>query len=217
MPYFRRRALERLGAWDAHNVTEDADLGMRLARRGMRCAVLKSTTDEEANCQFAPWIRQRSRWLKGYLLTWLSHMRSPVLLWRELGPRGFFGLNILFLGAAATYLAMPVFWAAVIAGILTGETLWQSSLPGWAFWPLVLSLALGQAVMLGCAALAMVRRCSLRLLIWVPTLPVYWTLGAIAAWKAVIEIVLMPYYWDKTQHGVSRVFRQRPESRPRAG
>ncbi len=66
--------------------------------------------------------------------------------------------------------------------------------------------------MLGCAALAMIRRRSLRLLVWVPTLPVYWTLGAIAAWKAVIEIVLMPYYWDKTQHGISRVFKQRAEA-----
>ncbi len=207
--YFRRSALERLGAWDAHNVTEDADLGMRLARRGMRWAVLKCTTGEEANCQLAPWIRQRSRWLKGYLLTWLSHMRAPARLWRELGLRGFLGLNILFLGAAATYLAMPVFWIAVVTGVLTGQTLWQSAMPGWAFWPLIVSLALGQVVMLGCAALAMIRRRSLRLLIWVPTLPVYWTLGAIAAWKAVIEIVLLPYYWDKTQHGISRVFKQR--------
>jgi hypothetical protein len=67
--YFRRSALERLGGWDAHNVTEDADLGMRLARRGMRSAVLGSVTEEEANCRVGPWIRQRSRWLKGYLLT----------------------------------------------------------------------------------------------------------------------------------------------------
>ena len=74
--------------------------------------------------------------------------------------------------------------------------------------PFLLSLAAGQAVMLGCAALAMLRRGSPGLLIWVPTLPVYWTLGAVAAWKAVIEVALAPYYWDKTMHGISRVFRQ---------
>jgi hypothetical protein len=207
--YFRRAALERLGGWDAHNVTEDADLGMRLARRGMRCAVLDSVTQEEANCRAGPWIRQRSRWLKGYLLTWLSHMRAPARLWRELGAKGFLGLNVLFLGAAATYLAMPLFWIAVLGGLATGRPLWGETMPAWAVWPLGVSLAAGQAVMLGCAALAMLRRGSPGLLVWVPTLPLYWTLGAAAAWKAVIEMALAPYYWDKTRHGISRVFRER--------
>jgi len=206
--YFRRAALERLGGWDAHNVTEDADLGMRLARRGMRCAVLRSVTQEEANCRVGPWIRQRSRWLKGYLLTWLSHMRAPGRLWRELGARGFLGLNVVFLGAAVTYLAMPLFWIAVIGGALTGRAIWGEAMPGWALWPLGISLATGQAVMLGCAALAMVRRGTPGLLVWVPILPFYWTLGAVAAWKAVFELVWAPYYWDKTMHGHSRVFRQ---------
>jgi hypothetical protein len=206
--YFRRATLERLGGWDAHNVTEDADLGMRLARRGMRCDVLRSTTLEEANCRVGPWIRQRSRWLKGYLLTWLSHMRAPVRLWRDLGARGFLSLNVLFLGAAVTYLAMPLFWISVIGGAVTGRTIWGAAMPDWALWPLGVSLAVGQVVMLGCAALAMVRRGTPGLLLWVPTLPVYWTLGAVAAWKAVIEMVWAPYYWDKTMHGISRVFRQ---------
>jgi len=205
--YFRRSALATLGAWDAHNVTEDADLGMRLARRGMRCIVLDSTTHEEANCRVGAWIRQRSRWLKGYLLTWLSHMRGPARLWRELGPRGFFGLNVLFLGAAATYLGIPLFWLAVLVGLIGGSPGWPGLLPGWAAWPLGISMGLGQAVMLGCASLAMIRRRSPRLLVWVPTLPVYWTLGALAAWKAVFEIAIAPYYWDKTRHGISRFFR----------
>ncbi len=206
--YFRRAALERLGGWDAHNVTEDADLGMRIARRGMRCGVLDSVTEEEANCRAGPWIRQRSRWLKGYLLTWLSHMRAPARLWRDLGAGGFLGLNILFLGAAVSYLAMPLFWASMLGSLATGAAVWGDALPGWAVWPLAVSLALGQAVMLGCAALAMLRRGTPGLLVWVPTLPIYWTLGAIAAWKAVIEIVWAPYYWDKTRHGISRIFHQ---------
>jgi cellulose synthase/poly-beta-1,6-N-acetylglucosamine synthase-like glycosyltransferase len=209
--YFRRSALKRLGGWDAHNVTEDADLGMRLARRGMRCAVLRSVTLEEANCRAGPWIRQRSRWLKGYLLTWLSHMRAPVRLWRDLGARGFLCLNVLFLGAAVTYLAMPLFWLSVIGGAITGKTIWGEAMPDWALWPLGLSLAIGQVVMLGCAVLAMMRRGSPGLLIWVPVLPFYWTLGAVAAWKALIEMVWAPYYWDKTMHGISRVFSQAKE------
>ena len=136
-------------------------------------------------------------------------MRAPLRLWHELGARGFLGLNVLFLGGAATYLAMPLFWLAVAGGLVAGAPPWGETLPGWAMWPLVASLGLGQAVMLGCAALAMIRRGSPGLLVWVPTLPFYWTLGAVAAWKALVEIVWAPYYWDKTRHGISRVFRQR--------
>jgi len=67
--HFRMDALRDAGAWDPHNVTEDADLGIRLAQKGYRCAILDSTTYEEANCEMGNWLRQRSRWLKGYVQT----------------------------------------------------------------------------------------------------------------------------------------------------
>lgn len=208
--YFRRSALMDLDGWDAHNVTEDADLGMRLARRGLKTAVLRSTTEEEANCRMIPWIKQRSRWLKGYLMTWLNHMRNPVRLWRDLGARGFVGLNVLFLGGAVTYLAMPLFWAALVTSILTEQSVYGRAMPDWALNILGVSLVAGQIVMLACAVLALRRRGVLGLIVWVPTLPVYWTLGAVAAWKAVIELFFAPYYWDKTQHGITR--QSRPHS-----
>lgn len=203
--YFRRTALIEAGGWDAHNVTEDADLGMRLARHGYRTDVLTSTTEEEANTRMLPWIRQRSRWLKGYVMTWLCHMRAPVRLYRELGPVGFLGLNVLFLGGAVTYLAMPLFWVAIWLSVTTGTSIFGGMLPDLAQLVLTISFVLGQAVMLGCAAMALNRRGALDLLLWIPLLPLYWTLGAVAAWKAVIEVGLAPFYWDKTRHGVSRL------------
>jgi len=202
--YFRRAALGDLGGWDAHNVTEDADLGMRLARRGLRCDVLNSTTWEEANCRTLPWIRQRSRWLKGYMMTWLSHMRSPVALWRDLGPAGFLGFQVLFLGGTASYLAMPLFWGAVVLALASGQSVYGAAMPGWALVALAISLTTGQAVMLGSAVLALKRRRALDLVLWVPSLLIYWTMGAVAAWKAVLEIGAAPYYWDKTRHGITR-------------
>lgn len=203
--YFRRSVLRDVGGWDAHNVTEDADLGMRLARRGFETAVIRSTTEEEASCRPIAWIRQRSRWLKGYLMTWLCHMRRPVQLWRDLGAVGFFGLNILFLGGIVTYLAMPLFWIALGLTLFSGESIFRGHLPGWAELTLGVSLALGQVVMLICAVVALRRRDALGLIAWVPVLPIYWTLGAMAAWKALIELATAPYYWDKTKHGVSRM------------
>lgn len=204
--YFRRSALQRLGGWDAWNVTEDADLGMRLARQGMRCEVVRSTTLEEANCRLGSWIRQRSRWLKGYFITWMCHMRAPVRFWREIGPRGFFGFNAIFLGAATAYLAMPVFWFTSLEWLLTGSSIWDGIAPEWVAWPVGASLLAGQAVMLATASLALRRRRALGLLPWVASLPFYWTLGAVAAWKAVAELFVAPFYWDKTRHGISRYF-----------
>ena len=212
--YFRRTALETVGGWDAHNVTEDADLGMRLARHGLSCAVLDSRTEEEANAIALRWIRQRSRWLKGYLLTWASHMRAPAALWRDLGPLGFLGLNVLFLGGAVSYLAMPLFWLAMFGWLVAGESVLFGALPGWALWPTMTMLAVGQLVMVLCAGLAMVRRETPGLIWWVPLMPVYWTLGAAAAWKAVLEIVVAPFWWDKTRHGVSRSLRDAPLALP---
>ena len=198
--FFRRGMLESMGAWDAHNVTEDADLGMRLARFGYRCEMIDSTTWEEANCRAWPWIKQRSRWLKGYALTWATHMRRPRELWRDLGPRGFLGFQVLFLGAITSYLSLPLFWASWMAWLGFGMSFW-ASFPAWLMWSFFASMIAGQAVMLTTAAIA--ARDSGRPVRWVAPLFLYWQLGAVAAWKAMGEIFTRPTYWHKTEHGVS--------------
>ncbi len=200
--FFRRNVLEAIGAWDAHNVTEDADLGMRLARFGYRCEMVSSTTWEEATVRVLPWIRQRSRWLKGYAITWATHMRSPRALLRDLGWRGFLGFQVLFLGAITSYLSIPLFWLLWIATAAFDLAFW-SELPR----PLVVayfaSMVLGQAVMLSIAAIAARDSGRPGLLPWVLALPFYWPLGAIAAYRAVGEIFTRPFHWHKTEHGSS--------------
>ncbi|HET9068513.1 MAG TPA: glycosyltransferase family 2 protein, partial [Amaricoccus sp.] len=200
--FFRRGMLESMGGWDAHNVTEDADLGMRLARFGYRCEMIGSTTWEEANCRPGSWVRQRSRWLKGYALTWATHMRRPRELWKDLGPRGFAGFQVLFLGAITSYLSLPLFWAISAASFGLGLGFWES-FPAWLMWSFLASMIAGQAVMLATAAVAARDAGQARLIWLVPTLPLYWTLGALAAYRAVGEIFTRPSYWHKTEHGVS--------------
>lgn len=200
--FFRRRVLESIGAWDAHNVTEDADLGMRLARAGYRCEMVATTTLEEANCHGAlRWIGQRSRWNKGYALTWASHMRNPVALWRDLGPRGFLGFQVLFLGSLTSSLALPLFWLMALGFFGLG--------PAWDFippamgWALILCGFCGSATMLGAAVLAFKdsgRRC--RDAVWALTLAAYWPLAAGAIYRALWEIVTRPFHWTKTEHGL---------------
>lgn len=200
--FFKRNILEEIGGWDAHNVTEDADLGFRLARHGYRTEVITTRTGEEANCKLWPWVRQRSRWLKGYMVTYIVHMRSPQTLLRELGPWRFIGFQAHFVTALSQFILAPVlwsFWLVVLGlphpleGFISREILITLGLT-------FLMIELTNAVINGTAA----SKPGLRhLLAWVPTMHFYYPLGAMAAYKALYELVRKPFYWDKTQHGLS--------------
>lgn len=109
--HFRVSALKWLMAWDPFNVTEDADLGTRLARSRYRCRVLDSTTFEEAPPRLSSWFPQRTRWIKGYMQTWFVHMRQPARLWRELGAAGFLGFQVMIGGTVLSALVHPWFYA----------------------------------------------------------------------------------------------------------
>src|SRR5207244_1551522 len=121
--HFRTGILRALGAWDPHNVTEDADLGLRLARAGYLTGMIDAATFEEANCELGNWITQRSRWLKGWLQTWLVHMRNPRKLWRELGFRGFLIVQATMLGVIFSALVHPFFTTWVAISIVRGRFL----------------------------------------------------------------------------------------------
>jgi cellulose synthase/poly-beta-1,6-N-acetylglucosamine synthase-like glycosyltransferase len=214
--FFRRRVLEEIGAWDAHNVTEDADLGMRLARFGYRCEMIGTTTMEEANCHGAMrWVGQRSRWLKGYAITWATHMRNPARLWRELGWRGFLGFQVLFLGGMTSYLALPLLWLLWLATIGL-QVPGFDRLPDPLLTAFFVSGALGQIVMVAAAGLALIDGKRTRMLPWVLTLPLYWPLGALAAYRAIAETFYAPFYWNKTEHGL-HLPERRARSRRAAG
>lgn len=200
--FFRRNILEELGGWDAHNVTEDADLGFRLARHGYRTEPIPTVTGEEANCRFWPWIKQRSRWLKGYMITYLVHMRNPVQLYRQLGPWKFLGFQAHFVTALSQFILAPFLWSfwLVLLGLphpldplIEREALLNFGL-------LFVSVEILTVVI---NATAVSKPGHRHLLAWVPTLHFYYPLGAIAAYKALYELIFRPFYWDKTQHGHS--------------
>lgn len=199
--FFRRNILEKAGAWDAHNVTEDADLGMRLARFGYRTEMVATTTMEEANCHPKAWVKQRSRWLKGYAVTWATHMQNPVSLYKDLGFAGFWGFQVLFLGALTAYLATPVFWLLWTGAFGLDLPIWSEISP--IIWGLFFtSMIGGQIIMLGVAFRAVRGKSRRHLMPYVLTLGLYWPLGALAAYKAIFEVFYKPFYWDKTSHGL---------------
>lgn len=198
--FFRRDVLERLGGWDAYNVTEDADLGMRLARHGYRTEILPSTTLEEANCHGLPWVKQRSRWIKGYMMTYITHMREPVRLYRELGPRAFAGFQILFLGSLSQALLAPVLWSLWFFCLGLGHPL-SGLLGAGTLGPLTWFFMGCEAVNVATGILGLKRSGQPLSALWVPTLTLYFPMQAFAAYKAAWEMLHKPFYWDKTSHG----------------
>ncbi len=199
--FFRREPLERLGGWDAHNVTEDADLGIRLARQGYRTELIPAVTYEEANCRTLPWIKQRSRWLKGYAMTWAVHMRNPARLWRDLGPKRFFGVQILILGALSQYLLAPVLWSCWLILFGYWHPIAELMSPGLEKL-LLFAFVMTELINITVGVWAVRGTEHRHLIPWVPTLHVYFPLGALAGWKAIYEVIAKPFYWDKTVHGV---------------
>lgn len=198
--FFRRAALEAVGGWDAHNVTEDADLGMRLYRYGYRTELVQTVTYEEANCRALPWVKQRSRWLKGYMMTWATHMRQPVQLYRQLGPWKFAGFHVLLLGSLSQTLLGPLlmsFWLALIG---LPHPLAEAIPYSFAITMMTIFL-LAEAMNISFMLIALRRSGHSFSRFWVLSLQLYFPIAAIASYKAAWELLRRPFYWDKTAHG----------------
>jgi glycosyltransferase XagB len=199
--HFKRDILESVGGWDAYNVTEDADLGIRLARCGWQVGVLPSTTWEEAPPHLRPWMAQRTRWFKGWIQTYFVHMRQPIRLYRELGFSSFVWLQIVLGGGIVSALVHPWFYVTLVWMWWTNTPLFGTSpLESWA-WAIALgSLCAAYASSAILAALTLKRRGRADTLASIVGIPIYWLLMSVAAHAAVIEWVRNPFYWAKTTH-----------------
>jgi cellulose synthase/poly-beta-1,6-N-acetylglucosamine synthase-like glycosyltransferase len=199
--HFKTAELLKLGAWDPYNVTEDADLGIRLHKAGLSTAVIDSTTYEEANSDLPNWIRQRSRWIKGYLQTYLVHMRNPVRLWRQMGPKGFLSFQLV-IGGTLTFLINPIFWGLTTLFTLTQWDVIRQLFPGFVFYAAIAQLVIGNFVFIYANIAGTIHRGYFRLVRHALFSPIYWGFMSIAAWKGFWQLITNPFYWEKTEHGL---------------
>jgi cellulose synthase/poly-beta-1,6-N-acetylglucosamine synthase-like glycosyltransferase len=205
--HFRTDVLRKVGAWDPHNVTEDADLGIRLSRLGYLSGTLASATYEEAPARLAQWLRQRTRWYKGWMQTWLVHMRRPGQLLRELGPAGALTFQLLLAGNVLSALVHPLFMALLAYYLLSLPPLRAFGDVPAAVLVYVATLLFGYASNIVLDAIGLRRR-GLLSHAWVLCLtPVYWFLLALAAWRALFQLWRDPTHWEKTEHGLARTSR----------
>jgi glycosyltransferase XagB len=202
--HLRTEVLRKLGGWDAHNVTEDADLGLRLRRDGWQTMVLDSVTEEEANSDFVNWVKQRSRWYKGYLTTWLVHARQPRAVARDIGWKGVLGLHLFVGGTPLLAVLNPVFWALTLCWLTLGASSVSWVLSGPAYYLSLASWAVGWIAPVYVAIYAAREHDRPELALKLVLLPLYWVMMSIAALKAVLQLVRHPSYWEKTVHGLDR-------------
>ena len=216
--HFRIEALRDCGGWDAWNVTEDIDLGFRLARHGYGVGSLDSSTHEEAPARLRAWFNQRRRWFKGWMQTLITHTRAPSRLVAEAGPARAAAAMLLVAGALVGPMFGPAFALAFFASAASGELFARqdaASLVAATLW-CVVGVG-GLAAALWPALVGLRRQGLLRLALWTPLLPVYWTLLSVAVWWALADLIRNPFHWAKTDHGLARTSRRRDEAKSLAG
>ncbi|MCE5291216.1 MAG: glycosyltransferase [Nocardiaceae bacterium] len=200
--HLKRSVLEHIGAWDPYNVTEDADLGVRIAANGYRTAVLDSVTLEEANSDPINWIRQRSRWYKGYLQTWLVHTRRPVRLWRQIGTVSFLRFSLLLAGTPIIACLNLLFWLLTLFWFLGQPAFISLVFPPIVYYPSVVCIIVGNTATIYMNLVAARENRQPELFTACLLLPLYWILMSIAAAKGCWQLIVNPSYWEKTYHGL---------------
>jgi cellulose synthase/poly-beta-1,6-N-acetylglucosamine synthase-like glycosyltransferase len=230
--FFRTSALLALGGWDMYNVTEDATLGITIYRKGWKVGMLDSVTTEpvgghnredasvtyeEANSSIPNWIAQRSRWQKGYIQTWLVHMRNPWRLWRELGTAGFMSFQLTLGFATFTTIINPLLWLLTtlyivsrIAGWHSVSTGIESLFPPAIFYLGMLSMVVGNLMVVYFHLVGCMERHIPEAVFAVFLLPAYWLLMFVSACRAIGELLVSPHKWAHTQHGLVSA----PDSHP---
>jgi cellulose synthase/poly-beta-1,6-N-acetylglucosamine synthase-like glycosyltransferase/glycosyltransferase involved in cell wall biosynthesis/O-antigen/teichoic acid export membrane protein len=202
--HFKITELTKLKGWDSFNVTEDCDLGIRLAKYGYKTAIVDSVTLEEANSQLFNWIHQRSRWIKGYIQSYLVHMRRPLKFFKE-DPRNFLAFQLTVGGKILSLFVNPFMWLITILYFTFRATMGitiEKFFPAPVLYMAVLSLVFGNFLylyyyMIGCA-----KRNQWQLIKYIYIVPFYWLAMSFAAWKALIQLMYKPHFWAKTVHGL---------------
>jgi cellulose synthase/poly-beta-1,6-N-acetylglucosamine synthase-like glycosyltransferase len=211
--HFRTDALRQVGGWDPFNVTEDADLGIRASAEGYRVGVVNSTTYEEATSRVGNWLRQRSRWIKGYMQTTLVYARNPFSLVKRVGLKNALGFAMLIGGTPLTFLCTLPMWFLFVGWLVL-------DLPLDAFYPKtllvigIINLFVGNALMIGVNMIGVMRRRYYGLLPFAFGNPLYWMLHSFASYKALWQLITKPFYWEKTNHGHHRVVSLPGEEKP---
>ena len=195
--HFRVDVLRKTGAWDSHNLTEDADLGMRMAYFGYRSEMITPPTFENAPHGLKIFLRQRIRWQSGHIQTISVHLRQPLRAMRSAGVFNY----TFFILVLLCRLTNPIAHMFVIGYLLTA-----SATVGFLTPSLIRVSAFVYLFYFTLAYLALGENSRHMRLIYLLSLPAYWLLIAPATLIALYRMARGQMAWMKTPH---RPFRRR--------
>lgn len=203
--HFKASVLKELKGWDSFNVTEDCDLGVRLAKKGYRTAIMDSITLEEANSSATNWFWQRTRWIKGYVQTYFVHMRNPLLFLTGSKKAHLLTFQLVVGGKVLSTLINPLLWILTVLYFLFRAhlgTFIESFFPLPVLYMGAFSFIIGNFLYMYYYMIGCVRHGHFSLVKYVFLVPIYWLAMSTAAWVAVYKFLTKPHHWFKTQHGL---------------
>jgi len=204
--HFRTDYLKMIGAWDPFNVTEDADLGIRACSHAFKVGIIDSTTHEEANSNYFNWIRQRSRWIKGYIQTSLVFNRNPIQLLKKIGFKNWICFQLFISGTPLLFIINPFVWSIFIYWLISQSKLFDPFFPPILAYIALYNLLFGNFLGIYLNMLSIFKRKIYKLLPYSFFNPFYWLFfHSIAAYKAIWQIFARPFHWEKTTHGISNI------------
>jgi len=204
--HFKTEKLQELGGWDAYNVTEDADLGIRIARFGYECSTITAETMEEAPFTLNSWIKQRSRWIKGYIQTYFVHMKNPQKLLEEIGLKRFIGFQVFIGGTFFVFFTLiPMLILSILIWISFFNIEIHRVFKYLSFTNFLISFLF---MIISSFYITRFRNWSGMFFV-ILLFPFYWGLHCIASFKALSQIISRKsYFWEKTEHGKSSIIKK---------
>jgi len=200
--HFRHEAIKKIGAWDPYNVTEDCDVGIRMFRRGYRSGIINSFSKEEATNSIVAWVKQRTRWMKGFIQTSLVHLRHPFRLARELGGWKNFSVFLLTIpGTVFVNVLNLITWIMFIIWIVYHPPVIKALYPQPILFISGLSFMIGGFIFTYLNLLGAYKRGRFSIVKYALLTPIYWLMLAFATVRAVFQIISDPHSWEKTTHG----------------
>ncbi|AVP87895.1 glycosyltransferase [Candidatus Phycorickettsia trachydisci] len=193
--HFRLAELRKIGCWDPFNVTEDLDLGIRIYLKGYKAHMLDSTTLEEAVLSIFAWLRQRARWIKGFMQSYIvfhcNRTKFNLTLRDKIVIDAFVGLSVL-------HFLLPIYCILLES--------WDNPVTNCI---LSFNLAIGLIYLISSAALASFKQnknlFNFKEISIIVIFLFYFILHTIAAYLALFELITAPFKWNKTKHGLSKV------------
>ena len=150
------------------------------------------------------WFWQRTRWIKGYLQTYLVHMRKPGEFLGGGKKSHLITFQSIIGGKIALMYINPIMWFLTICYFILRNQIgsrFGTFFPTPVLYMGLFSLLIGNFLylyyyMIGCA-----KREYWSLVNFVFLIPLYWLALSAAAYVAFYNLIRQPHYWAKTSHG----------------